>query len=338
MPLTVILDNAALTPREWRFCAGPGPVWAFNPALAAEDGGGWLLAPRLVFRDQVRRIAICRLDPEFRVVEGSAVPLSDLLRLPASAACDEVNRKWFADPRLYWLAGRLFLQWNTGWHATPNAQFLQELDAATLEPTGQAQELRLQGVRQTIEKNWMLFGGDPVRAVYFAKGQRILRAVTAGQDAILFAAECETNWNPGVFVREYGSLRGGAPPCLHAGRYYSFCHARRSCSGRDSYVAAVYTFGEEPPFAPLARPCAPLALANPWGERALNPKLAPNVGEVIYACGTAWRDGKWVVGYGINNERCAIAQLDATEVDALLGAVELSLPPARSRNERVPQC
>jgi predicted GH43/DUF377 family glycosyl hydrolase len=50
--------------------------------------------------------------------------------------------------------------------------------------------------------------------------------------------------------------------------------------------------------------------------------LAPNVGEVIYACGAAWRDGKWVVSYGINNERCAIAQLDADEVDALLGAVE----------------
>jgi hypothetical protein len=50
--------------------------------------------------------------------------------------------------------------------------------------------------------------------------------------------------------------------------------------------------------------------------------LAPNVGEVIYACGAAWRDGKWVVGYGINNERCAIAQLDAAGVDALLGAVD----------------
>ena len=50
MPLTVILDNAALTPREWRFCAGQGPVWAFNPALAAEDGGGWLLAPTSVER------------------------------------------------------------------------------------------------------------------------------------------------------------------------------------------------------------------------------------------------------------------------------------------------
>ena len=30
-------------------------------------------------------------------------------------------------------------------------------------------------------------------------------------------------------------------------------------------------------------------------------------------------------------------QLDAAEIDALLGAVELSLPPAHSRNERVPR-
>ena len=42
----------------------------------------------------------------------------------------------FADPRLYRLAGRLFVYWNSGWHEPQNHQFLQELDPVSLRPVG----------------------------------------------------------------------------------------------------------------------------------------------------------------------------------------------------------
>jgi hypothetical protein len=314
----VIFDNSVLVPARWRFRAGQGPVWAFNPAIISDSGAGWVFAYRLVFRDQRRRIAICRLDENFRVIAGSLVPLSDLIHLAPSKECSEVDRAWFADPRLYRIGGRLMLYWNTGWHDSPNCQFLQELDEDSLQPRGHPKIFRREGERQTIEKNWMLFGDGPLFAVYSITGQRILQGDLGDREAIRFSEAFETEWDPGPYVREFGPLRGGAPPQLVDGGYYCFCHSVCPSPAGRRYVPAVYRFAAQPPFTPTHGPRRAVPLPNPFRLAAVYALLTPMFGEVLYPCGAAFHAGQWVVSYGITNERCAVAVLPHADIQACL--------------------
>lgn len=312
----IVFDNSALVPAEWRFRAGQGPTWAFNPTILADGASGWVLAYRLVFRDRMRRIAVCRLDAEFRVIPESSVPLSDLIRLERSSEYSNVDRTWFADPRLYRLGGRLAVYWNSGWHDSPNAQFLQELDETTLHPRGAPRTLRRDGHRQTIEKNWMLFENGPLFAVYSIAGQRILQGNWDVSESIQLHEVFGTEWDAGSYVREFGALRGGAPPHLVDGSYYCFCHSVCPSPAGYRYVPGVYRFASEAPFVPTHRPARPVALQNPFGVAALYPRLNPAVGEVLYPGGAIFDRGNWVISYGINDERCAVAVISHADIQA----------------------
>ena len=312
-----VFDTSALVPKEWRFRAGQGPIWTFNPAIFPDGNAGWIFAYRLVFRDGMRRIAICRLDAQFRVIPDSPVPLSDMIRLERCSEYSEVDRTWFADPRLYRFDGRLFLYWNTGWHDGPNAQFLMELDSGTMHPRGVPRRLQRDDGRQPIEKNWTFFGDGPIFALYSIAGQQILQWRSEDPESIHLNEVFRTEWDRGAYVREFGALRGGAPPQFMDGGYYCFCHSVCHSAIGHRYVPGVYRFDAKPPFAPTHGPARPVPLPNPFGV-PLYPRLNPSVGEVLYPSGAIFDRGNWVISYGVNDERCAVARIPHTDIQACL--------------------
>lgn len=310
----ILFQPEELLPNTWRHFLTSGPVRVFNPGLL-RDGDGWLFAFRVVAIDGLRRIGICRLNAALRPIAGSAVALTDLVRMSPQGSYPEQAHTWFADPRLYRLAGRLFVYWNSGWHEPHNCQFIQELDSATLRPVGEPRELRLRGERQPLEKNWTLFGEGPFFAVYAPMPHRVLSFSPAGEGDIELADIASTDW-------EGGRLRGSAPPQLVDGRYWSFCHTIESSPEGHRYAAAVYRFATVAPFAPTDAPAGSLALGNPFGERRLHAKLNPAVGEVLYPCGAAHDGTRWLVSHGINDEHCAISILSNDEVARALRPLE----------------
>jgi hypothetical protein len=319
-----------LLPEAWRDFAPAGPVRTFNPALLrdapdrtgatspkATEGAGWLFAYRIVAADGKRRIGLCRLDAALRPVPGSAVAFSDAVRFAAPERYPEIATQWFADPRLYWLGGRLFIYWNSGWHEPRNFQFLQELDPATLAPRGAPREFVRRAGQQKLEKNWTLFeAGGEVRAIYSIAPHRVLACSLAGEGELVFEEAAETMWTLRDYPGCHGGLRGGAPPQRAGGAFWSFCHSVHDGATGYRYAAAVYRFGTDAPFAPLSTPAAPLALPNPFGETRRHERLNPAVSEVIYPCGAARAGDRWIVSYGINDECCALAVLDAAAVAA----------------------
>lgn len=314
----VLFDGVDLLPDAWRKALAPGPLRCFNPGLL-RHGDGWLFAYRVVGPDGLRRIALCRLDPDFGVVAGSAVPFSDSVSFPPDGGLTPPATTWFADPRLYHLEGRLFLYWNSGWHEPHNHQFLQELDGATLSPVGAPRELRLAGERQAIEKNWTIFGDGPLHAVYSVAPHRILQLSLDGDGPIALTEAAVTAWDPGDYPARFGELRGGAVPQRVGERYVSFCHSVHGPGhGEYRYVPSVYAFSASFPFVPTGAPVRPLPLENPLGTSTADGRLNPAVCEVVYPCGAAHDDGRWIVSYGLNDERCAIAVLAREDVDACL--------------------
>lgn len=320
----IVFAPQALLPEEWRRL-GDGPLWTFNPALL-RDGDGWLMAVRVVGDDQQRRISLCRLDARFRLVHGSQTACSDHIVIPPDAAH---ARRWFADPRLYRLDGRVFLYWNTGWHEPANVQFLQPIDTATLLPDGPSRELVLDSPRRPIEKNWSFFGEGQVHAVYDVAPHRVLTVGLDGSGPIHCAPAHESVWNADAWAGAHGALRGGAPPARWGDSYLSIIHSPRHSDDGVVYVAAAYTFSAQPPFAPLLGPVVPLPLDTPFGPERLQPRLNSAVHHAVYPSGLAVDGDAIVVSYGINDERCAIAVLSADEVDRTMAPLHDAAPRLR---------
>jgi len=321
-PECIVFETRRLLPPEWLAAAGDGPVRAFNPGLL-RDRDGWLTAYRVVGPDGRRRIGLCRLDQGFQVVAGSPVAMTDHVRFRSGAAYPEVAKQWFADPRLYRFGARLFVYWNSGWHEPHNCQFLQELDPATLLPHGHPRELGLAG-RRKLEKNWTFFTPSigELRAVYSVTPHRILAGSLEGDGDLTFEESARTEWSIAGYPECHGGLRGGTPPVLVDGRYWSFCHTVHDGADGYRYAPAAYAFAASPPFAPLARPTRPLVLGNPFGGRRTYERLNPAVGEVIYPCGAAWDDARWIISHGINDEYCALSLVSPAAVRATLEPVD----------------
>ena len=169
-----------------------------------------------------------------------------------------------------------------------------------------------------IEKNWMLFGsGGPVYAIYSPIEHSILKArIHSNSRELLFRQVCETAWDCQSYTNRFGSLRGGAPPVLRDASYYSVCHSVYGAPESYRYLASVYRFSAEAPFAVTHRPVSPLPL--PAGSERINPILNPAIREVIYPAGAAWDDGSWVISYGVNDEQCRVAVLSDEVVEGCM--------------------
>jgi len=315
MPFCRLFESNDLLPAAWQEEFGDGPVRVFNPGLLRADKG-WIFAFRAVGPDLVRRIGICRLGPELQPIAGSSLPWSDQIRFPPGTGYPEQALGWFADPRLYRLNGRLFVYWNSGWHEPQNFQFLQEIDPLDFRPLGPPRELRLRGPRRPLEKNWTLFGADPIRVLYSLRPQRVLTLSLAGEGPI----ECVGTgpWEAAPSGGGVGELRGGAPPQLVGDHYFAIGHVIEVGPGGYRYAAAVHRFGRQSPFVPSAPARAFLPLPNPRAGRRLYERLNPAVSEAIYPCGADYLDGEWTLSYGLNDECCAVAVLPHAELLATL--------------------
>ena len=275
---------------------------------------------RVVLSDQKRRLALCLLDNDLHVISDSVIGISDLIEFDPKADYNEHVKNWFADPRIYWLDEKLFVYFNSGWHDPINHQFIFELDPKSLMPVTFARELKLKGARQHIEKNWMLFGNGPYFAVYSVSPHCVLNLDLKAEGDIGCERVAQIAWNtPGQFP--VSSLRGGAPPQLLNGYYYSFCHFAQVTPTGPKYEVAVYTFSAAFPFRPSRAPIHSLALGNPIAGPRSRPQLNPAVSEVIYPCGSILHEDSWFISYGINDESCAISTLSRETVDQSMSAI-----------------
>lgn len=310
----ILLNRHELLPDAW-WQSPEQPLRTFNPSILAApaaDDARWLLAYRVVGERERRQIACCRMDENFQVIPGSQTPFSDLLS--ETCAAGNTIRSWYADPRLYRIAGRYFIYWNSGWHEPQNQQFLQEFDPGTFHPIGRPRELVLQGARQKLEKNWMLFGDGTLYAVYSAAPHRVLQGSLDNERLIEFREISNISWETEAGLGTFGFLRGGAPPIRIGDRYYSVGHSLRELPAGLHYAAVAYTFDAAPPFAPLEGPSSELILGNPYGAKTIFPRLNQAVYQVIYPCGAAPLGECLVVSYGINDEHCALSIFARSEL------------------------
>lgn len=313
-----ILAVDALVPEAWRNDFDPARSYVFNPSIATHDGGR-ILTYRVVLPDGRRRIAICRLDGDLRVVPGSPLPLSDLL---------VAGGDWHADPRLCSFGDRLVLHFNNG-ARVPNDIFLVELDPRTLRPLGPCRTTTLEAARQPVEKNWMFFAHDGVLyTVYSVAPHRVCRVDLDAPGPVRCTPAWCTDWSGGSVVARYGRQRGSSPPVRLGECYWSFFHVRyQKPLGRRflgtalhghhlhaaTYGTGVYAFRAEPPFAPTL--CSPgLLFGPPLRPRSPRPALSPWTDSALYASGAILDGPDWIVSFGVHDDGCGFMHFGLAEV------------------------
>ncbi|MBX3001081.1 MAG: hypothetical protein KF893_21340 [Caldilineaceae bacterium] len=278
-----------------------------------------------------RRIGLCELDARLNVVSGSVRSLSDTI---------QGGDPRHYDPRFLVYHDRLFVHYNNNFLTRPNQIHLVELDPDTLEARSPARLLHLDGPRQEIEKNWMLFEheGD-LLAVYRIAPHTILRVDLAGQGAITCSPLHSTDWDVAAYAGRFGSPCGGAPPVRQGDTYVSFFHSRypinplrwvlrywpvppgtklprylaalerrlRRPFAQVRYVAGAYAFEAAPPFRPLWITSEPVLRPEDEPLRRYRRRANPSADGIIYPCGALpWPDQRWLVSYGVNDEACCL--------------------------------
>jgi predicted GH43/DUF377 family glycosyl hydrolase len=292
----------------------PGGCFVFNPSIA-RFGDSILMAYRVVLPDMRRRIAICRLDASLHVASNSLIPLSDHLMNSGD---------WHADPRFCIYGNRLLLHFNDGMGASgrgPNNIYLVEMDTDDLMPRSAPQTLELEGVRQKIEKNWMLFEheGD-LLAVYRIEPHVVLKCVLSKTRTVQCRAIHQTYWDSAAYARQYGSLRGSTPPIRLGDEYFSCYHSvypvrtlrsimHKLLHGRSSrnldYVGGFYSFAAVPPFTPTRFTHAPV-LWPPNICKYFPRQMDRRINQCVYPSGAILLNGQWVVSYGAQNAYCCL--------------------------------
>jgi predicted GH43/DUF377 family glycosyl hydrolase len=306
-----IFNTIDLVPAAWQTLSSGEESYIFNPAITFFRDG-LLMAYRVVLSDGKRRMAICRLDQQFDIVNKSVVPLSDAIH-----DADD----WQADPRFCIVADRLYIHFNNGYRK-PNRIFFLELSADTLLPLGTARPLILSGVRQLVEKNWMLFNHEEkeLLAIYQISPHVVLRLSPEHADSVPCVRIHETPWDASRYSTPFGLLRGSTPPVRVGDVYYSFFHSvyamprlwrllNRILHGRRArsyrYAAGFYGFSAHPPFHPVCFSPAPVLHAPPT-RVSLNKQLNRFADRVVYPCGSVFLEGKWTVSFGLHDKHCCL--------------------------------
>lgn len=321
VPPLHLFENAKLLPTQWSRTPA-AQCYFFNPAIT-RFREQIIMCYRVVTPDGRRHLALCRLTPDFQVVPASAVPFSDFI---------QNGGDWHADGRFCTFQDRLFLHYNDGARRgrAANHIYLVEVDPAQLIPLGQPRELVLEGTRQSVEKNWMLFAhDDDLWAIYSIAPHVVLKVTLAGDGPILCRRTYEQQWDVTAYTQRYGQLRGSTPPVRLGDHYISFFHSRfvarplryrllrllgQAPTNTIHYVAGAYSFAAEPPFTPLWLSPEPLLLPPPLPRQ--QQQLNPEVEYSAYPCGAIRQDQRWVVSFGAHNEYCCLAPLAPLAAEA----------------------
>lgn len=308
-------DATDLTPEAWR---SGGDARAFNPTIAAVDGG-YVIAYRVVQVDsEHRRIATARLDEDLALVPGSVVPLSDEITF-ADPDLPERAREWHADPMYVQVKGRLYLLWNDGNTKPYNHQFLALMHDDGQHIAGPARELT-SADRREVEKNWAMFESDgEVYASYSYRPHRVLHVDLDTTEPRIVATPAFSSDFPTDYERIFGPVHGGSQPVPVGDTFITLAHSSFSLPEGRVYRGVLLELEAKAPFRVRRMSRKPFDLPNAAGSEFKHEKLNAQVHEVIYPRGLVRRGDEWIVAYGLNDEECAIAVVPDSAFAASFG-------------------
>ena len=104
----------------------------------------------------------------------------------------------------------------------------------------------------------------------------------------------------------FGECRMGSNPILKDGYYHNFFHSSLPWRfPKRQYFMGYYKFESIPPFKIVHIDSEPILHGNEADERILD-EISPLV---VFPCGAIEKDGKFVVSFGLNDEKTGIIKI-----------------------------
>jgi len=154
-----------------------------------------------------------------------------------------------------------------------------------------------------VEKNWVFFQvGDKLNAIYETNPLQVIEIdLSSSKGKLLSKSSTKLDW-------QWGKLSGGTSPILMNGEYHTFFH---SFYNNEEYKRRVYTAGymafdknyqikriSKTPILHADKTCF---------ETSINHS-------VVFPGGVLYKDGKWTIAYGVDDQHCNLAIVDDEEV------------------------
>jgi predicted GH43/DUF377 family glycosyl hydrolase len=268
----------------------PAP-YHYNPGLIEREDGLWM-AYRAQDERRDSRIGVCRLaGDEVLPEENREIALPD--------HHGKLGQK--EDPRLFWYQGEVWMNYVSWDHKRCCAMAIVRLD----RDWNMVKEIKTRWGDNwnpsVFQKNWAFYeASGELRMVYFPAPQHEIVSVDQGGIGQFVSRAKGVHW-------AWGLPRGGTPPVLHDGRFWSFFHSRlMTPKGRFRYFMGAYAFSTEGvPELVSRKPMLGASEADPNIER---------LPLVVFPCGAVLRGDEWWISTGVNDVKCAIVRVKHEEV------------------------
>jgi predicted GH43/DUF377 family glycosyl hydrolase len=270
----------------------------FNPSIAEYQGNTWL-ATRRAFNNPapfgINSIVLWRMD-------GT----NPVQRHPVNIWFT-MEQEQVEDPRLSVLGGHLFCSCCNfkvqGYQAHQVLIHLSGQDPYHAEVCHPLYGFNGDSMKNNTgnEKNWVWFdhSKDGWHFVYMPWPHHVVRTNQAEPCASYVHKDEPCPW-------QFGQMRGGTPPVLHDGQYWSFFHSSTPWQGkRRRYHMGCYTFEPNPPFRITSMTIDPL-LTGSFTDGGTLPCIFPG--------GAILKQDKWLVVMGINDYRSAWIEIPHQEL------------------------
>jgi predicted GH43/DUF377 family glycosyl hydrolase len=283
--------------------AGAPNVAHFNPSLVERPDGLWLMVRRAEFNEGFGNFGLNSIVAFKLKDEQSLMPTFGKRLQFSNSQPDEQ----FEDPRGVfhnghtWLSVCNFIWYNTGeWTGAHQTLAVFTTDTADTEQDwlcirryapevgGNSPHVNEQG--KLHEKNWCWwFHEDRLTVLYHSNPWRVAQFGEKWENATPYEHEFGATWN-------YGDIRGGTPPVLVNGLYWTFFHSSVPWISRfRRYHMGAVAFEAEPPFTPRLITAEPLLTGNQTD------RWKPSKPLVVFPCGSRIKHDKWLITYGIND-------------------------------------
>jgi predicted GH43/DUF377 family glycosyl hydrolase len=278
----------------------------FNPSLVERPDGTWLIVRRSVFEDRLRfgrnDIMAFKLE-ENRPLYGRKV------KIPFMQEGEQ-----FEDPRaVYWQEKTWIGACNFVWHGktwTGAHQILAECDDSWIAQVRHDPIYGKNGggigQNHGHEKNWVWFvHKNKMHMIYQGPPEQvILKFDTMSRPTDIIPGPREdVPWGHGI-------IRGGTPPVLVNGEYWTFFHSSTEWKPPyRRYFMGAYAFENKPPFRVTKITPQALLIGNQHDY------WQPRKPLVVFPCGALLRGDKWLVTLGVNDLKCGFVEIPHEDLE-----------------------
>lgn len=156
------------------------------------------------------------------------------------------------------------------------------------------------------EKNWLWFIHDGEWHMIYKASPH---AVVVFDDKLKYVRETASEWDSTKW--HYGEIRGGCPPVLVGGKYWTFFHSSVPMGGnlKRRYYMGAYCFESKPPFNVLGFTPKPLLIGSKHDRWAVTKPCC------VFCVGSLFRDGEWILSGGVNDFDTFIARIPHEELE-----------------------